>query len=277
MKTLRTLAALLFTASLLVQCSEEELVSNPEVKITDVLKDKTISSLTTNSVFKIGATANQDYDDMYPGYDYEFYMGSSGASISVNWGDGTITTHFIDTPYNSALRHSYSNPGNYVIKITGDLDKITHFDSYYGMGEFYQIDFRVLPNLQQLNVGLTASSSIINLNHNPKLERVSLAGMEDLKALVLPKSHSIRNINLDGPFGMDTHDVDGIIQNIYKNAVSKNLTGGIFTLPASWAQDENDYSMIGPPSASSIDKLRALQNVYGWSIYPALDPAAPNM
>ena len=49
--------------------------------------------------------------------------GFSDTSYTVDWGDSTITQ---ETAY---ATHIYSNPGEYTIKITGDLDKIQYFEN----------------------------------------------------------------------------------------------------------------------------------------------------
>jgi hypothetical protein len=264
--TLRTIAALA-AAFLLLQCTEEE-IQVTKKEITTNLQGTRASSNSANA-FTIGATPLYDYDDQIAGYDFLFYMKGSG-SITIYWGDGSKTYHQFTDSWDT-FTHGYPTNGEYQISITGDYKSITYFDTYYGQGPFKAIDFRRLTNLEEVSIGLTESSKVIDLSHNAKLSRVSLAGMQDLETLILPKRHNIRMITLDGPFKFDTSDVDEIVDNIYKNAVAQHITGGYFTLYREWYQEEGDFSMIGPPSAASMEKLNALKNNYGWTIGPSAD------
>jgi hypothetical protein len=264
--TLRSIT-ILIAALVLIQCSEEEIQLTKKELTADISSAK--SSSNSSNAFTIGAMPMHDWDGENPGYDYSFYMIGTG-SITINWGDGTSTTHQFTDSWNYFL-HGYSTPDNRTITITGDLGNITYFESFYGTGAFNAIDFKRLTNLKDVQIGLTESSRRLDFSHNSKLQSIFLAGMQDLDGLRLPKQHDIRSISLDGPFNFDTNDVDRIIDNIHHNAFAKNLTGGYFTLPATWYHDEGDTSMIGPPSPAAIEKLRALQNTLGWTIYPALD------
>ena len=271
LSTLRTLAILL-TAVILVRCSEEELKPATDQTQIDALKASKTSRNTTNA-FTIGATPLHDYDSDVPGYDFQFYMKGSG-SITIHWGDGSSSVHQFTDSWDT-FSHGYATSSEYTIAITGDIKNITYFDTYYGMGAFNAINFKRLAALEEISIGLTESSSEIDLTHNTKLKVVALAGMQQLEKLILPKHHNISHIYLDGPFKFDSEDVDGIIDNIYANAVAKNITGGRITLYREWYQEEGDMSMVGPPSASSIEKLHTLKNTYGWEVTPSLD--SPNM
>lgn len=267
MKNLRPFFLLAVSAFLFFQCSEEE------IKPTNSLIEEEISAQAQRTdALVIGALVNADYDDAISGYDYEFYLTGDNVNITINWGDGTTTQHAAASRYDyDGIFHGYKSPGRYIITITGTLDKVVEFSSYYGHADFNAINFAALPNLEIVNVGLTRSPATMDLTKNPSLTTVSLAGMPDMKNLVLPRTHNISQLSLDGPFQLDTEDVDKIVSNIHKNTIAKNIQGGLITLRASWAQDENDYSMIGPPSGFTLDKLRFLRDSYGWSIYPSPD------
>jgi hypothetical protein len=271
LSTLRTLT-ILFTAVILVQCSEEELLPAKDQAQIDQLKASKTSHNAVNA-FTIGATPLHDYDSEVPGYDFQFYMKGSG-SITIHWGDGSSTAHQFTDSWDT-FTHGYATSSEYTIAITGDIKNITYFDTYYGMGAFNAINFKRLSALEEISIGLTESSSTIDLSHNTKLKFVSLAGMQQLERLILPKRHNINQINLDGPFKFDTEDIDGIIDNIYANTVAKNIMGGRITLYREWYQEEGDMGMVGPPSAAAIEKLNKLKNIYGWEVTPSLD--SPNM
>ena len=75
---------------------------------------------------------------------FNMTMTYAGGSITVDWGDGTSTT-------NSAFNKTYASPFTGTIKITGNLDKVTYFQStsntgiYIDLKEFWK--FTILNNL----------------------------------------------------------------------------------------------------------------------------------
>lgn len=64
--------------------------------------------------------------------------------------------------------------------------------------------------------------------------------------------------------------MDMPVDNIHKNALNKKITNGTFGLAMDDGDENVDGAMMGPPSLSSIRKLRELQDFYGWTIQPAL-------
>ena len=75
---------------------------------------------------------------------FNMTMTYADGSITVDWGDGTSTT-------NSAFNKTYASPFTGTIKITGDLDKVTYFQSisntgiYINLKEFWK--FTILNTL----------------------------------------------------------------------------------------------------------------------------------
>ena len=205
--------------------------------------------------------------------EYMFALGttSPSARISISWGDGIVTPFTITSSYQD-VEHTYTHGGyyfDYTMRITGDINKITFFSSYYGSAQFTTIDFKALTNLEEISIGLTPAPSVIDLSHNHKLVKISLIDLEDVESLILPRTHNISWIDL---FGLDftTEDIDGVIDNIYKNTVTKKITNGTFGLAMDDEDENEEGPMMGPPSTSSINKLRDLQDSYGWTILPAL-------
>jgi hypothetical protein len=205
--------------------------------------------------------------------DYTFGLGttSPSARISIAWGDGTVTPVTITSSYQD-IEHTYTYAGSYfdyTMRITGDLNKITFFSSYYGSAQFTSIDFKALTKLEEISIGLTPAPSIIDLSHNHKLVKISLIDLEDVQSIILPRTHNLSWVDL---FGLDltTADVDGVIDNIYKNTLSKKITNGTFGLAVDEGDENAEGAMMGPPSTSSLRKLRELQDSYGWTIHPAL-------
>lgn len=211
-------------------------------------------------------TAQADANPEYPFY---FYIGGDQANLSINWGDGEVETLTINDPLGQEITHDYASAGAYPITITGELDKIVHFYSFYGGSVFSDIQFRHLTNLKELLYGLTACPSTIDLSENTNLETAMLPGLRDLQTLILPETNSLKFLEVDGDNQLNTEDVDAIINNIYTNASSANRREGVLGLRASWAQAEDDMSMIGPPSAESLILLESLRNDYGWIVHPS--------
>ena len=184
-----------------------------------------------------------------PEYPFYFYIGGTEAELSINWGDGEVQEITLNDAHGEEITHAYAAAGSYPITITGDLDKIVHFYSFYDGSVFSDIQFRHLTNLKELLYGLTAGPATLDLSHNDQLETAMLPGLRDLQTLILPETHSLKFLEVDGDNMLDSEDIDAIINNIYTNASARNLREGVLGLRASWAQEESDMTMIGPPSA----------------------------
>ncbi|HEX8039478.1 MAG TPA: PKD domain-containing protein [Chryseosolibacter sp.] len=205
--------------------------------------------------------------DMSASATFEFYLGApEGSSVSIDWGEGTSETVALGS--DTYISHTYASGGNYPVTITGDLDKITYFYSFYGQGMVDAINFRHLTALQEIRFGLTRGPQVLDLSHNTKLQFALLAGLGDLENLYLPQDHELVGFMISGPNKITTAGIDAIIRNLYRNTVNKNITNGSFTLSASWAQDEGDESLVGPPSAEGLATLQLLKDNYGWTISP---------
>ncbi len=198
---------------------------------------------------------------------FEFYLGApEGASVSIDWGEGSTET--VVLAGDTYITHSYPSAGNYPVTITGDLDKITYFYSFYGQGMVDAINFQHLTALQEIRFGLTRGPRVLDLSHNTKLQFALLAGLSDMETLYLPQDHELRDLLVSGPNKITTAGIDAIIRNLYRNAANKNITNGSFGPSASWAQEEGDESLVGPPSADGMATLKLLKDNYGWSVYP---------
>jgi hypothetical protein len=216
-------------------------------------------------------TAEADGDLESP---FSFYVGGESMNISVNWGDGNVESYSINDPYGVEIAHNYAAAGSYPVTITGDLRKIVHFYSFYGIGDFSRISFRNVPNLRELLFGLTSGPATLDLSRNNKLEQAMLPGMRSLQNLILPETHNLVFLEVDGENGLDSNDINAIIQNIYTNTSASGRREGVFGVRGTWYQDEGDMTMIGPPSAESIELLNSLRNDFGWYVHPSeADPA----
>jgi hypothetical protein len=219
--------------------------------------------ISLDPAFTMQATAGND-----PESPFYFYLGGTGGSVTVNWGDGQTDSYSMANEPEFEVAHNYAQAGKYPITITGDLDNITYFYSFYGGSIFSEISFKHLVNLNEIRYGLTHGPETIDLSHNKNLQFAMLPGMMSLKTLLLPETHKMIFLEIDGANQLNAEAVNAIIDNMYTNAVAGNLRDGVFGLRASWAQDENDMTMVGPPSAASMTKVEDLRDSYGWIIHP---------
>lgn len=206
----------------------------------------------------------------YTGDDWPFYFyigGKDGTPLTVNWGDGTIESYTLGE-FDTEFSHLYSNLGSYPMNVTGQLEKITYFYSFYGGSVFDEISFKQLPNLREIRYGLTEGPPIVDLRFNSNLEFAMLSNLMDMETLVLPNRHQLTYIDICGPNKLTTADVDAIIDNIYRNVIRQNIRNGGIGLHATWYGEEGDYSLVGPPSEESMTKLQYLIDNYGWDYYP---------
>ncbi len=199
--------------------------------------------------------------------------GSPGSEINVDWGDGSTDSYImldLHIDGSTELAHTYPAVRNYFVSVTGAaVQNITHFYSYYGGGQMDNINLEHLPELVDLRIGLTRGPKVVDLTHNPKLEYVDCREVRGLEKIYLPISHNIRSIDIRGPIGgsqITTSTIDNIINNIWANALMKNLKIGVMALERS--EGSNSGEMIGPPSEASLVKLRELRDSYGWVIDP---------
>lgn len=191
--------------------------------------------------------------------------GPQGTSVIIDWGDGTTEVHEMN-PERSFPVHTYAADGNYPITITGDIDKITFFYSFYGQGMMDDVNFQHLTDLEEIRFGLSRSPAVLDLSHNTKLKFALLAGLDNLEKLYLPESHHLLDLSLAGPNLLSTEAVDAVIDNMHRNVVNNDLRNGTIGLQATWW--EEDQSMIGPPSPQAMAKLQIMKNDYGWGVYP---------
>lgn len=191
--------------------------------------------------------------------------GNENGQITVHWGDGSEETFTLGD--NTDLNHSYSQAGSYFISITGALDKITDFYSFYGAGPIDKINFNELPELSDLRLGLTRSPKVIDLSNNRKLTSINMPGCEQLEALYIAEDNQILSLNIEGPNNISTEAIDNIIYKLHKSVILTNRTGGTLGLSLHWGNAES-MEMIGPPSPEAMTRVTELKNNYNWFILP---------
>jgi hypothetical protein len=251
-----------FYASLLlsiVSCSDEKIEPQP---LTEDLK--TSANGYWDQDFSIHITTN--YED-----NISFRLSGTGGEITVDWGDGSSESKYVgedELTFEHIFDRDEENPESFAITVSGDIETITGFNFFYAGLYVDEIHFGGLTNLNDLSMGVLANGPReIDLSQNKLIQNVILPGVQRLENLILPASNKIRGIDIAGTNQLSTANVDHIIARVHDSVVRSPRTG-FFGLPASWAQEEGDMSMAGPPSSNSINKLRKLKRKYGWNIYP---------
>jgi hypothetical protein len=199
---------------------------------------------------------------------FEFYLsGGSNGIVTVNWGDGVANVRELQPAWvGPPFFHLYPGPGNYPITITGDLDNITLFQAGFGNGAIDKIDFTHLSEVNEVSFGLSRSPAVLDFRRNFKLETLILVGLNNLEQVILPRSHNISLISLDGENRMTTPAVDSVIDNLYRNTIRKNIRNGAIGWALSWVQENN--SILGPPTATALAQVKIMKDQYGWALYP---------
>lgn len=177
-------------------------------------------------------------------------------SLSVDWGDGQVQQFdFQDTNTLRflTLSHDYADEA-FPISITGDLDRIIRIDQeYYSPSMMEGINTFHLTELKRLAI-YRFQTKILDLTNNEHLQFLAMSDFQ-IGQLKLPKSHDINFVEV----GFDPSEkvqINRFVENIYNNAVAKNITGGTFNLGGGTAlSDENRQN------------LQTLRDVYHWSVH----------
>lgn len=204
---------------------------------------------------------------------FKFMIDGLGGGVLVDWGDGSSEGYSINMEefgYETVeLSHTYANPGNHLITITGDLEMITSlFPGYYREGRIAAINVQGLTELKAIGINdVPPGPKVIDLSNNIKLQYVSVAVLSSnpLENLILPIENYIREISIMGCNHLVTSRVDDVISKIYLSVAQHNEMNGYFGLGEDGSQES---LMVGPPSPASITKLRELRDVYHWTILP---------
>lgn len=216
------------------------------------------------SLFTMLAYVDEEYSTFRFGFEIRLH-GESG-TINVDWGDGSHEVFELSI-VGIDLIHQYSAKGNYSINVTGDIQNITSFHSFYGIGRMDAINVQGLSALKEFTIGLSRSPRVIDLTHNTNLISVWLPAALNLEELQLPESAIFTNISISGPTKLTVGAVDQIINDVYQSVLDNSRSGNL-TLSSNWIPE--DVTLLGPPSAASLIKLYELRDNYAWVIYPDL-------
>ena len=184
--------------------------------------------------------------------------------LTVDWGDGTILSYGLDRD-ETGLQHRYTTRGAYLIKVTGDVEKITLFNSIIGNGPVTSMNLRGLTDLEEIRYAFTSGPGVLDLTNSKKIRKIVMPQATDLISLLLPTENMITSIEINGPNLITTAEVDKIIDKVYRSAVSRNEMNGTFVARDYFLPSEK---LVGPPSASGLAKLRRLRDTYNWTITP---------
>lgn len=203
--------------------------------------------------------------DATSAWNYSIRVTGPSGEITIDWGDGTSGIYNLDTF--DAQEHHYAYSGKYFVSITGDLTNVTDFYSFYGGGPMVDhIDVSLLTEMVDIRIGLTISPPSIDLTKNKKLTGLMLIGNNMGEILIAP-DNILRTVSIDGPNNFTTASLDAFVNTLYQSVVESGRTEGYISLYAIWYEYEDD-TMIGPPSAEALTKLRSLRDDYGWTIAP---------
>jgi hypothetical protein len=239
-------------------CSNDELIE--PATVTEDLR--TSANLYQDQFLTFNVTATE------MGTSLTFFLTGNGGSVSVNWGDGTIEKKYVTGRIR--LEHEYDRMKNYAVNVSGDIKTITELDLNYADMVFNNIHFGGLTNLKVLNFNLLAAGpKTVNLSRNKMLEHITLLGVERMEDVILSTTNVISSLDISGDNNLSAAVVDRIVARIHDSVVNSPRAGSI-TLRRTWYQEEGDNSMVGPPSSYTINKLKKLRDVYGWSVYPEI-------
>ena len=201
------------------------------------------------------------------GIDNQFKMnlnGLPGSTISINWGDGTSSSHTFSAMSVGGQSHTYAKEGNHFISVSGDLGAITYFSAVYNKERIERINLENLSELKSLVMGYQGSPTTLDLTQNKKIELLSLSQLVELKQIDLPEEHFLNDVYITGSTAVTTNVMNKFIENIYDNAIGKQIADGAFVFETAY----NTGIMIGSPSAQSLSQLRQLREILGWYIVP---------
>jgi hypothetical protein len=146
--------------------------------------------------------------------------------------------------------------GNYTIQITGDLDRITNFESFgYNSGIRKMTGLQHMTALKRLRPGMYLRNEL-DLRHNKNLTGLEIH-IDNTDNILLPETHAIRGfVIITGP-NITTPELDRMVGSIYRNAIEKTILHGTM---------EFNTSNSPPPSPETLSKMVELRDFYGWNI-----------
>jgi hypothetical protein len=194
--------------------------------------------------------------------------------LMIDWGDGVIEPGLLYTV--NVREHIYEKPGRYFVSITGDLTQVnTVAFRGWGASETDRINTENLPSLINLQFEHTPAPTVVDVSHNEGLALLYFWST-DVEQIKISSIHPpISGVEMEGSRYVTTASIDAIIDAYYNYALSGHSVEYVF-ISWSYTPDPVNYMIIqavGPPSPSSLDKMRILQNTYGVDFAPDVDYA----
>jgi hypothetical protein len=258
-------SAILLISLLAQACMEHEL----RPSITDasgsaaITKSQSVKQNVKNSFSAVVRTWSLEF----PYAEITLEGAEIGKTITINWGDGTIETHTFTEGYGGRsqiyMEHYYSSVDEFTITMTGDLSNVVSVISPLTTVEMISINFDKLTNLVEVHMPYN-SLETLDLSKNRHLQRVYAPSSTLTRNIILPKTHEISFMASGSP-NLPTKVVSAMIESIYRNAVTKGIYNGRFELASGMVEDP---TFPGPPTEEDMEKLIALRDVYGWTIFP---------
>jgi hypothetical protein len=191
----------------------------------------------------------------------------SSGGINFDWGDGSSSDALLEEAdsleYVSFVNHDFQEGRNYFVSATGE--GVNHM-SFWGLtcGIGSDCSFYRLSNIEHISFFLGAQRGLVDLRFNSTLQTLVAGG----DSLLLPKTSQLNTFYMSGNFKLAASSLDYFVDNIYKNTVAHNIRSGTFNFTTDYyGTDVSGY--VGNPTQASWDKLKALRDVYNWSIIPS--------
>ena len=189
----------------------------------------------------------------------------------VDWGDGT--TEIWTSGITTALEHSYSEPGHYFVSITGNgLDSAVSVGDLGRGGRIQRLGMKHLINLRDFRIEYSPGPELVDLRHNKLLDVVAyypnpLDQNPTLRKIIIPNDANIHQLELVGSTNLEPESLNGVIDSIHHQIVTKGRRGGDF-LYHRWV-DVNQP--VATPSEEALEKLREMKHSYNWLVVPDPD------
>jgi hypothetical protein len=186
-------------------------------------------------------------------------------TIEVNWGENHYSTWVYTSDFFEGvpITHQYL-PGSFDISVTRGIGRLEDIESIGINSDTRDIGLAHLPNLRYFALAYIQSPDTIDISQNLELLQINLA-QTNIRWLDISHNALLKDINLMGATNLSAAAVNKLIDDLYQKTLTDGSWGGHLQLGET--PDANS-TMIGPPSATSLQKLRVLRDTYGWLIYP---------
>jgi hypothetical protein len=184
--------------------------------------------------------------------------------LTVDWGDGTIEPIALAESSTRSITHEYEGEGSYFVSVYGSgLAKVEDFRLTFSK----QVTLDHLPRLREVRMSFGQAPPVIDFTHNPELNYIELI-RADVQSILLAEDASVEAIFLDGNENTFlASSLDHVLHVSYRAAVEGRVPLGALGL-AGYVPPAGPLFLIVTPSPDALEELRALRDVYGWSISP---------